>query len=259
MKKALFLTIAVVLILSVFISPAHAQDIVRWEQISEGMEGGQITAIAVDPQTSILYAGTKNGVYKSFNCGISWLESNTGLSSFDITTIEADPVNPSVVYAGTRTKGLFKSQDQGASWQAINEGLAHYRIRGLGVHPANPNILFLGTSAGIYRSFNGGASWTFLYDGEFGPESFNSFAFDPNNENTIYAGSGMLGVYKSLDGGNTWNRTEINNSGNNRRIIIDYQHPNIVYAVNDGSLYKTTDGGDSGRQLVRRWEIISMP
>ena len=62
MKKALFLTIAVVLILSVFISPAHAQDIVRWEQISEGMEGGQITAIAVDPQTSILYAGTKTGV-----------------------------------------------------------------------------------------------------------------------------------------------------------------------------------------------------
>ena len=95
------------------------------------------------------------------------------------------------------------------------------RVRGLDVHPTDPNIVYIGAAAGgIWKTTDGGTTWTDK-SGNFSRLTFGSIAIDPNNTNTIYAGTGESrwgynnityegnGFYKSTNGGDTW--TQITN------------------------------------------------
>ena len=92
---------------------------------TNGPEGGQIRALAIDPATpATLYAGTfGGGVFKSTNGGGSWTAINTGLTSNFANALAIAPSAPATLYAGTVGGGVFKSTNGGGSWTAVNTGL----------------------------------------------------------------------------------------------------------------------------------------
>lgn len=133
----------------------------------------------------------------------------------------------------------------------------------------NPTTIFLGTaSGGVWKTENGGASWTPVFD-EQPIQNIGSVAITQSNPSVIWAGTGEgnprnsvslgEGIYKSLDGGKTWKCMGLQKTRNIHRIIIDPINPNIVYAGVMGNpflehaergVYKTTDGGDSWKLIL---------
>ncbi len=133
----------------------------------------------------------------------------------------------------------------------------------------NPDIIFLGTaSGGVWKTENGGASWTPVFDKQ--PiMNIGSVAITQSNPSVVWAGTGEgnprnsvslgEGIYKSLDGGKTWKCMGLQKTRNIHRIIIDPDNPDIVYAGVMGNpfaphpergLYKTTDGGENWKLIL---------
>ncbi|MGE0566372.1 MAG: T9SS type A sorting domain-containing protein [Bacteroidia bacterium] len=135
------------------------------------------------------------------------------------------------------------------------------RINFIAVSPTNSNVLFIGAPAGgLWKSTNGGASWTTNTD-NFPVCGFSDLGFDATNTNIMYAASGdgdagdtrSVGVYKSTDGGNTWNITGLTfNVSQNvriRRLIVHPTNSQIVLIGGSNGIYRTTNGGTSWTQV----------
>ncbi len=119
------------------------------------------------------------------------------------------------------------------------------RVRGIAVHPTDPNIVYIGAAAGgIWKTVDGGANWSDM-SGDLNLLTFGAIAIDPNNPNTIYAGTGETrlsfntttfegnGLYKSTDGGISWTRI-INGFGNQTQfadIEVSPHDSNILLAA----------------------------
>lgn len=130
--------------------------------------------------------------------------------------------------------------------------------------PGKPNLFYFGaTGGGVWRTTDGGRSWSNLSDGYFGG-SIGAIAVAPSDHNVIYVGGGEktvrgnvsygYGVWKSVDGGKTWSSMGLTDSRHISRIRIHPTNPDIVYAAVMGNLfapneerglYKSTDGGNS--------------
>jgi photosystem II stability/assembly factor-like uncharacterized protein len=156
---------------------------------------------------------------------------------------------------------VYKSTDGGKNWSQV--GLAGINVGSLAIDPFDPNILYAGTtsSEGVFRSLDGGATWSAVNTG-LTARNVWSLAIDPQNPTTLYAGTGYnypdicRGVFKSTDGGSSW----IELGPRDRSIsamAIDPQTPTTLYAsssqwacsgggpdVSPG-VYKSTDGGSS--------------
>jgi photosystem II stability/assembly factor-like uncharacterized protein len=170
-RRAGFLALLAVFGLLARTRPVFGQD-GTWQ--TNGPLGGSVYCLVPDPShPSTLYAGTAAGVFKSNDGGASWQAASSGMPLFRVQTIAIDPTTPSTLYAGTLTPdgvdsvGIFKSTDGAASWIAINEGLIDPLT---GVSPLDV--------------------W--------------SLAIDPKNPGTILAGSRFSEIFKSVDGGLTW-------------------------------------------------------
>ena len=133
-----------------------------------------------------------------------------------------------------------------------------------------PNLYYMGTTGGgVWKSIDGGQSWKNISDGFFGG-TIGAIAVAESNNNIIYAGtgentlrgnvsSGYGGVFKSVDGGKTWEPLGLDQSMHIGRIRIHPTNPDIVYVAVIGNLfkdtaergvYKTTDGGQSWRKVL---------
>ncbi|MBT8223109.1 MAG: hypothetical protein KJN96_08085, partial [Eudoraea sp.] len=130
------------------------------------------------------------------------------------------------------------------------------RINAIAVDPNNPNVWYAGAPAGgIWKTTDAGGSWTNLFD-NFPQIGVSGIAIDPNDSNTIYIATGdddaadsySIGVFKSTDGGLSWNETGLNPSTTNvgtlmNEIIIDPTNSNILWVGTNTGLYKSTDSG----------------
>ena len=254
---------------------------------------GRVTALAIDPSNpSIVYlGGAQGGVWKTTNGGAIWSPLTDTQASLAIGSIALDPTNSSTVYVGTGEEnfsgdsyygaGILKSTDGGTTWAHIcgpfcgpvaQDGYygGGARIGGLAIDPGNNQVLLAAVALvfnhGIYRSTDGGNTWTKVLSGDPG----TAVIFDPVNAGVAYAAlgdsfsGGTKGVYKSTNAGQTW--TAINGTGTNvlpltnaGRIVLAMtpSSTTILYAsianVNDDSLlglFKTTDGGANWVQLA---------
>ncbi len=154
-------------------------------------------------------------------------------------------------------------------WTVQGPGNIGARINTLAVHPANPNIIFAGFShGGLWRTVNGGQTWTPIFDAQSWP-SIGVVTIDPSNPQTVYVGTGdpnisfypMLGdgVYKSTDGGDTWTHLGLDAQRVITKIVVHPTNPNIIFAGsmglpfirdNDRGLYRSTDGGANWAQVL---------
>src|SRR4026209_941198 len=133
----------------------------------------------------------------------------------DIAVSESDP---SIIYVGYAVGGVFKSDNNGTTFTPVFETYGTASIGDIAIHPTNPDIVYVGTG-------------------------------EPNNRQTSSFGDG---IYKSTDGGRTWQNLGLRETQTIARIVIDPKNPETVYVAVPGHLfgpnkergvYKTTDGG----------------
>jgi len=196
-----------------------------------------------------IYVSGYNGIWKSENKGLSWVEKNNGIPTpHDVNNIEVDFNNDNVVFAGTWNQGLYKSEDGGNSWVKVNSFPGNY-IRKLKIDPSDGNILYVGTGSGsqpgtIYKTINGGNSWQELNLGTKGIIAY--ITIEPANRQVITAGiinTASPGRYKSEDSGITWIRF----SNESTIDFPDYPTPNpqVYYKIINNKLYISLDKGVS--------------
>jgi len=257
-----------------------------WGNITDGYFGGSIGAVAVsssDPNIIYVGGGEKTvrgnvsygyGMWKSSDAGKTW--SSIGLeNSRFISRVKIHPENPDVVFAAvlgdifkpTEERGVYKSIDGGKTWAkklfVNNQSGAVDLI----LDPKNPNILYTttwelkrtpyslesgGEGSKIFKSTDGGESWTEISRNQGLPEGtlgIMGITVSPLNSNRLWAIVENLngGVYRSEDGGLTWEKTNEDRSLRQRawyytRIYADTQDENTVYVLNV-SYHKSTDGG----------------
>ena len=133
------------------------------------------------------------------------------------------------------------------------------RVNISAVDPNNPNIIYFGTPAGgIWKSIDSGANWTPLFD-EYPQIGVSGIAIDYTNSNVIYITTGdkdasdsdFVGVYKSTDGGLSWNATgSISNASLAGDIIMHPTDNQMLYCATDAGLYRTANGGASWNRII---------
>ena len=200
------------------------------------------------------YAKEGVGLTGSEDNGESWRNSDDGfVRDVHVSKLVIDPNNNNVFYATTQGEteytdkvgdgaGVFKSTDRGNNWTQINNGLNSLETNVLAVDPNDSDVLYLGTDDdGIYKSINGGENWKKLIPtASFG---VGDIIVDPQNSNNVSMGTvdyfrlsesrgvlGDFGVYKSTDGGTTW---EEFNSGLNHLGVFSLElseENRILYA-----------------------------
>lgn len=266
-----------------------------WINVSDDyFKTGSVGAITVAPSDpNVIYVGMGetdirgnmsggDGMYKSTDAGKTWTYLGMGESQF-IGDIEVHPTNPDVVWIaamgqlfggdGNNTRGVYMSTDGGANWEQVLFTSKDAGAVDIAVDPKNPRILFAGMweafrtpwsmssggeTGGLYRSGDGGKTWTNISDrpglpkGTLGKIGVN---VSPVNSNIVYAiiENENGGLFKSTNGGDTWARINSERKLRQRawyysKVIPDTKNADIVYVLNV-QFHKSTDGGRTFRSI----------
>jgi photosystem II stability/assembly factor-like uncharacterized protein len=200
-----------------------------------------------------------------------------------VQDIEIDPNNPNVWYVATAFGGVWKTLNRGITFTPIFDDYPAHNMCCVVVDPKNSNIVWLGTGEnasqrsahfgdGLYKSTDAGKTWARSALGN--SEHIGKILIDPNNSNIVWVASqgplfsagGERGVYKTADGGATWNRVlHVNDDTGFTDLAFDPRNPNTVFAGSyqrrrhvgqmigggpDGGVFKTTDAGRNWTKLT---------
>src|SRR3984957_4760303 len=212
----------------------------------------------------------ERGVFQTSDGGKTWKKVLAGANgSSGCAMIARSKQEPKTIYAamwdfrrqgwtfrsGGPGSGIFKSSDDGANWTEIKPDNAKglppkpYGRIAIQVAESKPNVVYANIEAekdrGLYRSDDGGGSWTKLDAGNYmvwRPFYFGNLIVDPKDENKIFKPDLILLL--SNDGGKTFNVVSGNDHGDFHDVWIDPTNTNIVIAGDDGGLWRSEDGGN---------------
>ncbi|HEU4837155.1 MAG TPA: Ig-like domain-containing protein [Pyrinomonadaceae bacterium] len=178
-----------------------------------------------------------------------------------------DPSNPDVMYAAAVAGGIWKTTNGGNSWAPLNDFLANIAVTSMAFDPSNSNTIYAGTGegffnadgvrgAGIFKSTDAGAHWTRLAATISNSNFFfvNDIVVSPSNGQHVYAAT-RTGVWRSLDGGNSWNQEIVSNVANGANGAMDLvmrtdQGTDYIFAAvgtfSRSHIFRNTDAGGSG-------------
>ena len=281
------------------IDPGFFQSL-KWRDIGPFRGGRSCTVAGVTSQPYTFYLGTTGGgVWKTKNAGASWENISDGFfNTTTIGSIDVSESDPNVVYVGTGESpprgmkishgdGVYKSTDAGKTWKHI--GLRNTRqISRVRIHPKNPDVVYVAAQGniwgpnkerGVYKTTDGGKTWKLVL---FVDENSGAVDLSMNmsNPRILYAamwdyrrkpwyvksGGKGSGIYKSIDGGDSWEKLtqglpeEMGKVG----IDISQSNPDKVYALvetkeEESGLYKSDDGGKSFRLINDTKNIVARP
>ena len=258
----------------------------QWRALGPAVTSGRIIDIAVNPRNKSEYyiAAASSGIWKTTNNGTTFNPIFDGEGSYSIGCLAIDPSNTNVIWVGSGENnnqrsvaygdGIYKSEDGGKSWKKSGLEKSEH-IGKIAIDPNNSDIVFVaaygplwspGGDRGIYKTTDGGKTWKQILTVSENT-GFNDVIIDPNHTNIVYAaahqrrrhewtyisGGPESAIYKSTDGGNTWNK--LSNglpSGDVGRIGLALAPSNtdMVYAIIEGTenskgFYRSTDRGAS--------------
>lgn len=261
----------------------------KFRSIGPAVMGGRIADIAVNPENSSNWyvAVGSGGVWKTTNSGTTWQPVFDREGSYSIGTVAIDPVSTNTVWVGTGENvsgrhvgwgdGVYKSTDAGKSWQ--NMGLKDSEHIGkILIDPRDNNTIYVaaegplwssGGERGLYKSEDGGKSWTLALEIDKNT-GVTDVEFDPSNPDVLYAaayerrrktwsllsGGPNSGIYKSIDKGKTWKKISNGLPGGDKGKIglaVTAANPDLVYATieaqNGQGFYRSTDKGESWQKM----------
>ncbi len=252
-----------------------------WTSLGPGNIGGRTRALLINPNNpQVMYAaGVAGGVWKTTNGGAAWTPLDDLLPNLAVSSLAMDPTNPNVIYAGTgegyfnvdsvRGAGIFKTTD-GARWAPLTSTTNsdfHY-VNDIVVSPVNSQRVYAATRTGVWRSLDGGSSWTNVLNPAnssgntvFGGCLDLAIRTDQSTD-FIFASCGTFEqatVYCNTDAGRigAW-RPVLTESGMGRTsLAIAPSNQNIVYAAASSiasgdyyaglhAVFRSTTGGASG-------------
>ncbi len=256
----------------------------KFRNVGPAITSGRIADLAVNPKNFNEYyvAVAAGGVWKTTNAGLTFTPLFDKEGSYSIGCVTIDPNNTNVVWVGSGENnnqrsvnygdGVYKSEDGGKRWK--NMGLKNSEHIGkIVIDPSNSDIVYVaaygpvwssGGERGIYKTTDGGKTWkNILSVSEH--TGFNEIHMDPRDSKTLYAtahqrqrkvftyigGGPESAIYKSTDGGNSWNKimTGMPSSDIGRIGLAIAANPDIIYAIveaQEGSgVYKSNDRGQS--------------
>ncbi len=208
-------------------------------------------AIAWDAAGRLLI-GSDGGVHRSENLGNSWQSLNTNLTTIQFYAgIATHPSEDDWFIAGAQDNGSNRRNTDSTLWQTVHGGDGGWTR----VDQRSPNRVFVESqgTANLYRSTNGGNSFSFVGSGISGRNCFlPPFVIDPSDPNRmLYA---TQRVYQSINGGSSWSSLSgdlTDGGGAIRALAIAPSDPNFVYAAtNDGNVLVSTNAGAAFTQIL---------
>lgn len=291
MKNFLFAVLSLILIAFItYIIPKDAVDLSEkknkpndWFFEQRAYPNGQINHAAYIQSLKI--ADQNRSQQKIKDDSTQWEFAGPTNIGGRLTDVEMHPSNLETIYIGAASGGVFKTEDTGETWEAIFDEALSLSIGDIAIAPGNPDILYVGTGEanagggslaydgiGIYKSTNGGESWE--HKGLEESRNIGRMVVHPTNPDIVYvAAMGNLfaenpdrGVFKSNDGGDTWeNVLYISDSTGGIDIVIHPENPDTLYAAmwerirrpnrrsyggSSCGLYRTFDGGNNWEELI---------
>jgi photosystem II stability/assembly factor-like uncharacterized protein len=251
-----------------------------WTTMAEGtFTGTRFGRIAITPGTpSRLFAATSDGVFRSTDSGATWTKmTGSSLPTFNATDVCIDPATPTTVYAAFWGSGIYKSTAAGAAgqpaWTKLAGGLptSGFTRIALGLSPSSPNTIYSliagpGNAYSInrfLRSTDGGVNWTTiaLPGGGIGGQGFYNLdvTVDPTTPDIVFLCG--ISVWKAVRNTVTgaWTITEVGATihPDNHALAFQPGNHSIVYAGNDGGIYKSVDAGATWNDTINEGPCIT--
>ncbi len=269
-------------------------DRLEFRNIGPASMGGRITDVEGIPgNPALVYVATASGgLFKTTNGGTTWTPIFDRQATISIGNIAVDPHNPDVVWVGSGEAnarnsvsfgdGVYKTLDGGKTWRNLGLGNTHHISRVV-INPLNTNIAHVcalghntgpNEERGVFMTSDGGDTWKkVLYiDAEHGCADMD---IDSTNPNILYAtmwrfdrkpwrfisGSDKTGVFRSTDGGRTWQQLSSGLAKNWGRmgVRVAPSNSNVVYVIgesSDGTLYRSDDRGEHFRMMTKNPVIV---
>lgn len=272
----------------------------KWRSIGPFRGGRCLTVSGVRGKPMLYYMGAcGGGIWKTDDAGSTWFPiSDTAFHSASVGALAIAPSDPNIMYAGmgeaairntvAMGDGMYKSTDAGKTWKFI--GLEKsYSIARIVVHPWKPEIAYTAVlgqvfgknkERGIYRTTDGGVSWQQVLSKDDSTGAID-IKIDPSNPSNLYAsmwhanrtawsltsGGETSGLYKSTDGGTSWNLLS-HNPGMPKGLLgkicvaVSPVNPDRVYAMIEnehGGLFRSDDGGKKWQQLDTNNNLTQRP
>ncbi|MEM7585265.1 MAG: glycosyl hydrolase [Acidobacteriota bacterium] len=215
--------------------------------------------------------------------GLQLRSIGPALTSGRIIDLAVNPEDNSIIYVASAAGGVWKTTNRGVTWKPIFDDQGSSSIGCITLDPNNPHVVWVGTGEnnsqrsvgygdGIYKSLDGGVSWTHM--GLENSEHIGKILVDPRDSNVIYVAAqgplwskgGDRGLYKSNDGGATWTKSlEISEHTGVSDLVFDPRDPDVLFAtsyqrrrrvwtlINGGpeaGIHKSTDAGATWRKIT---------
>jgi photosystem II stability/assembly factor-like uncharacterized protein len=216
--------------------------------------------------------------------GLTFRSIGPAWASGRISDFAVNPEDKSEIYVAVSAGNIWKTTNNGTTWSPIFDSYGAYSIGCLKIDPNNPFVIWAGTGEnnhqrqlgygdGIYKSEDGGASWknTGLKDSR----QIGMIAIDPRNSDVVYVAAegsiwgpgGDRGLYKTADGGKTWNKMlNISENTGVNNVVLDPRNPDILYATSEqrrrhvytkigggpeSAVYKSKDAGKTWEKIMK--------
>lgn len=222
--------------------------------------------------------GQDGGLNPEVFTGLRFRSIGPGIMTGRISDVAVDPNNKSVWYVGVSSGNVWKTVNRGTTWTPIFDDYGSYSIGAVTLDPNDSNVLWVGTGEnasqrsagygdGIYKSIDAGESFTRM--GLEDSEHIGDILVDPRDSDVVYAASqgplwasgGDRGLYKTTDGGLTWDRIlYVSEDTGIADIVFDAHDPDVIYAASyqrrrhvgmliaggpEGRIFKSSDAGAS--------------